>query len=87
MVSLRNVTSIWVIRQKGPFFVAMFEPVGIVIAVVMGVTFLGDTLYLGRYPSFLVSILEWLIIQIFHQFFFYFRMTKLKFFAVWLELL
>ncbi|KAL6351287.1 hypothetical protein AAG906_035079 [Vitis piasezkii] len=47
VVGLRSVAYAWVMRRKGPFFVAMFKPVGIIIAVVMGVTFLGDTLYLG----------------------------------------
>ncbi|RVW47158.1 WAT1-related protein [Vitis vinifera] len=47
VVGLRSVASAWVMRRKGPFFAAMFKPVGIIIAVVMGVTFLGDTLYLG----------------------------------------
>lgn len=47
VVGLRSVACAWVMRRKGPFFVAMFKPVGIIIAVVMGVTFLGDTLYLG----------------------------------------
>ncbi|KAJ9709043.1 hypothetical protein PVL29_000834 [Vitis rotundifolia] len=47
VVGLRSVACTWVMRRKGPFFAAMFKPVGIIIAVVMGVTFLGDTLYLG----------------------------------------
>ncbi|CAN1272775.1 WAT1-related protein At3g28050 [Linum perenne] len=37
----------WALRIKGPVFVAMFKPLSIVIAVAMGVMFLGDTLYLG----------------------------------------
>ncbi|GAV72579.1 EamA domain-containing protein [Cephalotus follicularis] len=37
----------WVLRLKGPVFVAMFKPLSIAIAVAMGVMFLGDTLYLG----------------------------------------
>lgn len=35
--------------MKGPVYVTMFKPLSIAIAVVMGVTFLGDTLYLGRF--------------------------------------
>ncbi|KAF8399293.1 hypothetical protein HHK36_015158 [Tetracentron sinense] len=38
---------IWGLRLKGPVYVAMFKPFTIVIAVVMGVMFLGDTLHLG----------------------------------------
>lgn len=37
----------WCLRRKGPVFVAMFHPVGIVISTVLGVIFLGDGLYLG----------------------------------------
>ncbi|XP_043702980.1 WAT1-related protein At5g40240-like isoform X4 [Telopea speciosissima] len=40
-------TITWALHQKGPLYVAMFRPLGIVIAVVMGVLFLGDTFYLG----------------------------------------
>ncbi|CAL0324678.1 unnamed protein product [Lupinus luteus] len=38
----------WVLRIKGPVYVAMFKPLSIVIAVTLGVIFLGDTLHLGR---------------------------------------
>ncbi|PKI34346.1 hypothetical protein CRG98_045262 [Punica granatum] len=38
----------WALRLKGPFYVAMFKPLSIAIAVAMGVVFLGDTLHLGR---------------------------------------
>lgn len=37
----------WCIHKKGPVFVAMFKPVGIAIAALLGVIFLGDTLYVG----------------------------------------
>ena len=37
----------------------MFKPLGIVIAVVMGVTYLGDTLYLGRYNSYISICLKY----------------------------
>jgi len=39
----------WACRKKGAVYVAMFNPLGIVIALAMGTVFLGDTLYLGRY--------------------------------------
>ncbi|XP_076946901.1 WAT1-related protein At5g40240-like [Bidens hawaiensis] len=41
------VVQIWVLRLKGPVYVAMFKPLTIVIAVFMGVTILGDSLHLG----------------------------------------
>lgn len=34
-------------RKKGPLFVAMFKPVGIVIAAIAGAIFLGDKLHVG----------------------------------------
>ncbi|KAL8253651.1 hypothetical protein R6Q59_031872 [Mikania micrantha] len=37
----------WCVKMKGPLFVAMFHPLGIVIAAILGVLFLGDVLYLG----------------------------------------
>ncbi|KAM2036199.1 hypothetical protein TB2_038933 [Malus domestica] len=40
-------TQTWCIRKKGPVFVAMFKPLGIAIAALMGAIFLGDTLYTG----------------------------------------
>ncbi|KAF8395452.1 hypothetical protein HHK36_019398 [Tetracentron sinense] len=39
--------STWCINKKGPVFAAMFSPLGIGIAALMGVIFLGDTLHLG----------------------------------------
>ncbi|KAG8653993.1 hypothetical protein MANES_05G089500v8 [Manihot esculenta] len=41
----------WCLRQTGPVFVSMFKPLGIVIAAVAGVIFLGDTLYLGSWSN------------------------------------
>ncbi|KAI3670664.1 hypothetical protein L1987_87748 [Smallanthus sonchifolius] len=37
----------WCVKMKGPLFVAIFQPLGIVIAAILGVLFLGDGLYLG----------------------------------------
>lgn len=44
---LNNAVHTWVLRVKGPVYVAMFKPLSIAIAVAMGVIFLSDTLYLG----------------------------------------
>ncbi|KAI3824017.1 hypothetical protein L1987_05464 [Smallanthus sonchifolius] len=46
-VVFRNIAITWCLEKKGPVFVAMFSPLSIVIAVIMGVTFLGDSLHLG----------------------------------------
>ncbi|XP_057463953.1 WAT1-related protein At5g40240-like isoform X2 [Actinidia eriantha] len=43
----RNGVQIWCLQEKGPVFVAMFSPLGIAIAVAMGVLFLGDHVYFG----------------------------------------
>ncbi|KAK9925249.1 hypothetical protein M0R45_033578 [Rubus argutus] len=37
----------WCLHQKGPIFVQMFRPLGVAIAAVMVVIFLGDALHLG----------------------------------------
>jgi len=46
--SMKNVVNVWACRKKGPVYVSMFKPVRVVIALGMGVIFLGDNLYLGR---------------------------------------
>ncbi|XP_057448437.1 WAT1-related protein At5g40210-like [Lotus japonicus] len=47
VVSMRGVVNAWAFRKKGPIYVAMFSPLGMVIAAAMGVVLLGDSLYLG----------------------------------------
>lgn len=37
----------WCMQRKGPVFVAMFKPLGMIVAVVLLVSFLHDSLYLG----------------------------------------
>ncbi|KAL1188581.1 WAT1-related protein [Cardamine amara subsp. amara] len=41
------VVESWTVRHKGPFFLAMFRPLSILTAIVLGAVFLGDSLYLG----------------------------------------
>ncbi|KAA8530263.1 hypothetical protein F0562_004972 [Nyssa sinensis] len=45
--STGTVVHTWGIRLKGPVYIALFKPLSTAIAAVMGVIFLGDTLYLG----------------------------------------
>nr|XP_043639639.1 WAT1-related protein At5g40240-like [Erigeron canadensis] len=45
--AFRSTAATWCLQKKGPVFVSMFTPLSIVIAVIMGVTFLGDSLLLG----------------------------------------
>ncbi|XP_021658371.2 WAT1-related protein At3g28050 isoform X2 [Hevea brasiliensis] len=47
----------WCLQQTGPVFVSMFKPLGIVIAAVAGVIFLGDTLYLGSMVGAIVIVI------------------------------
>ncbi|KAJ8439510.1 hypothetical protein Cgig2_007027 [Carnegiea gigantea] len=47
----------WCLRRKGPVFVCMFKPLGIAIAVIAGVLFFGDTLYLGSLLGVTVIVL------------------------------
>ncbi|KAK9052422.1 hypothetical protein SSX86_029051 [Deinandra increscens subsp. villosa] len=46
-VVIRSSVVTWCLEKKGPVFIAMFSPLSIVISVMMGVTFLGDSLHLG----------------------------------------
>ncbi|KAJ8758986.1 hypothetical protein K2173_003224 [Erythroxylum novogranatense] len=45
--AIRSVAHLWACHKRGPIYASMFKPLGMVIAVFMGVPLLGDTLYLG----------------------------------------
>jgi drug/metabolite transporter (DMT)-like permease len=45
--SFGSVIHTWGLHLKGPVYISLFKPLSIVIAVAMGVMFLGDALYLG----------------------------------------
>ncbi|CAL5444669.1 unnamed protein product [Camellia sinensis] len=47
----------WCIHKKGPVFVAMFKPISIAIAAILGVIFLGDTLYVGSIIGAIVIVM------------------------------
>ncbi|XP_057495051.1 WAT1-related protein At3g28050-like isoform X1 [Actinidia eriantha] len=47
LVSIRSVVHAWACRTKGPVFVTVFKPLGMVFTVAMGVSFLRDTLHIG----------------------------------------
>ncbi|XP_058112203.1 WAT1-related protein At5g40210 isoform X2 [Magnolia sinica] len=61
----------WCMQKKGPVFVAMFKPLGIAIAAIMGAMFLGDTLHLGRH-HLLPSLIGGFLIGYKSFFFFFF---------------
>ncbi|PNX99895.1 auxin-induced protein 5ng4-like [Trifolium pratense] len=44
---LSSAVYAWAIHLKGPVYATMFKPLSIIIAVVMGMVFLGDTLHIG----------------------------------------
>ncbi|KAF8037157.1 hypothetical protein BT93_B0158 [Corymbia citriodora subsp. variegata] len=46
----------WCIHKKGPTFVAMFKPLSIGIAAMMGAIFLGDTLHVGSIVGAVVIV-------------------------------
>lgn len=48
MVVLRSLVFIWALKKKGPVFVVMVKPLGMIAAVILGVTFLGDVLHVGN---------------------------------------
>uniref|UniRef100_A0A7C8YKR3 WAT1-related protein n=2 Tax=Opuntia streptacantha TaxID=393608 RepID=A0A7C8YKR3_OPUST len=43
----RNTVITWCLRERGPVYVATYKPLAIVIAMIMGLIFLRDNLYLG----------------------------------------
>ncbi|XP_057774638.1 WAT1-related protein At3g28050-like isoform X1 [Salvia miltiorrhiza] len=46
-IACRLYVTAWCIWKKGPFFVALFKPLAIVVVVVIGVIFMKEALYLG----------------------------------------
>lgn len=48
MIVLRSLVFIWALKKKGPVFVVMIKPLGMIVAVIMGVIFLGDVLHVGK---------------------------------------
>ncbi|XP_024993993.1 WAT1-related protein At5g40230-like isoform X2 [Cynara cardunculus var. scolymus] len=46
----------WCVQRKGPLFVSMFHPVGIVISTLIGLIFLGDGFYLGSLVGSVVVV-------------------------------
>ncbi|XP_076897457.1 WAT1-related protein At5g40240-like [Bidens hawaiensis] len=46
-VVVRRSVLTWCLWKKGPVFTSMFSPLSIVLGVIMGVTFLGESIHLG----------------------------------------
>ncbi|KAL0336179.1 UNVERIFIED_CONTAM: WAT1-related protein [Sesamum radiatum] len=56
-IAYRLYVTAWCLWRTGPLFVALFKPLTIVIAVVIGVIFMKDILYLGSLIGALVLII------------------------------
>ncbi|KAG4907152.1 hypothetical protein JHK82_055817 [Glycine max] len=56
-VSLRIIVHIWVMSKKGPLYVAMFKAIGIIFAVIMGIGFLGGSIYLGSVLGAAIAVI------------------------------
>nr|GMD19562.1 WAT1-related protein At3g28050-like [Ipomoea batatas] len=48
---------VWCVRRKGPVFVALFHPLGIVIAAALGIIFLGDIFYVGSLVGSVIIVI------------------------------
>ena len=46
--AVRTRVHIWYMQIKGPFYVPMFKPVGIVFATIFGISFFANSLHYGR---------------------------------------
>ncbi|KAL5194501.1 WAT1-related protein [Glycine soja] len=56
-VSLQIIVHIWVMSKKGPLYVAMFKPIGIIFAVIMGIGFLSGSIYLGSVLGAAIAVI------------------------------
>ncbi|KAG5052131.1 hypothetical protein JHK87_004329 [Glycine soja] len=56
-VSLRIIVHIWVMSKKGPLYVAMFKSIGIIFVVIMGIAFLGGSIYLGSVLGAAIAVI------------------------------
>ncbi|KAF5940148.1 hypothetical protein HYC85_021315 [Camellia sinensis] len=48
---------VWCLRQRGPLFIAVFHPLGIVISTVVGIIVFGDILYLGSVVGSVIIVI------------------------------
>lgn len=48
-ITFRLYMMSWCLSRTGPLFVSLFNPLTIVISVVIGVVFFNEVLYFGRY--------------------------------------
>ncbi|EEF30973.1 conserved hypothetical protein [Ricinus communis] len=60
-VSIRGVVHTWSCGVKGPLYTAMFNPLGMIIATFVGVSFLEDTLYLGSVIGGIIIAVDFIL--------------------------
>ncbi|GER32829.1 nodulin MtN21 /EamA-like transporter family protein [Striga asiatica] len=46
----------WCVRRKGPVFVSLFHPLGVIFAIALGIIILGEALYLGSLIGSIVTV-------------------------------
>ncbi|KAL2339676.1 hypothetical protein Fmac_007616 [Flemingia macrophylla] len=47
VLSFSGVIHTWAMGKRGPVYISMFKPLEIIFAIILGITFLGDSLYVG----------------------------------------
>ncbi|KAF7125117.1 hypothetical protein RHSIM_Rhsim12G0123100 [Rhododendron simsii] len=47
---------VWCLKKRGPLFVAVFHPLGIIISTAVGIVFLGDIMYLGSLVGSIIIV-------------------------------
>ncbi|CAA0833696.1 WAT1-related protein [Striga hermonthica] len=62
-IAYRLYVTAWCIWKAGPFFVSLFKPLTVVIAILIGVIFMKDVLYLGSLIGALVLILGFYVVM------------------------
>lgn len=60
---IRNRVQIWCMQKKGPYYVPMFKPFGILFATFFGVTFFGDTFHYGSVMAAFIAGMGYLTVM------------------------
>ncbi|XP_058776580.1 WAT1-related protein At5g40240-like isoform X2 [Vicia villosa] len=62
-LGIRYFLLTWCVQRAGPFFCAMFKPIGIVFTVFLGFIFLGDEFYLGSLIGAIIIVVGFYAVQ------------------------
>uniref|UniRef100_A0A0A0KQA2 WAT1-related protein n=2 Tax=Cucumis sativus TaxID=3659 RepID=A0A0A0KQA2_CUCSA len=60
---IRNRVQIWCMQKKGPYYVPMFKPFGILFATFFGATFFGDTFHYGSVMAAFIAGMGYLTVM------------------------